>query len=169
DSRNRDASRISSGTEPKSWTASGRSAGEVSISLNAFGFFSRSERALTRSVVAKPNPPTSRTVSRKGRLVYPASGDRNKFDSNLRLPICTAIRMADSGAIDDLLHSLQPPDDSVVRNRERTVIWRSLPVARLCAGPERSNRLFGVRPPPEQPYRPQGSHLQPDWPCASPH
>lgn len=31
--------------------------------------FSRSERAFTRSVVARPRPPSSRTTSRKGRFV----------------------------------------------------------------------------------------------------
>ena len=65
----RAASRISSGTLPKSCTASGESAGVVSMSLKALGFFSMSERALTRSVVQSPTPPISRTTRRKGRLV----------------------------------------------------------------------------------------------------
>src|SRR5688500_14407261 len=52
------------------------------MSLNALGFFSSKDRALTRSVVARSSPPISRSVSRKGRFVYPAKGDRNKFDFN---------------------------------------------------------------------------------------
>ena len=63
------ASRISSGTEPKSCTARGRSRSLVSMSLSAFLFRSSSERALTRSVVHKSTPPTSRITSRNGRFV----------------------------------------------------------------------------------------------------
>ena len=67
--RNTAASRISSGTEPKSCTASGRSCAFVSMSLKAFGFFSSNDRAFTRSVVARSSPPSSRNVRRKGRFV----------------------------------------------------------------------------------------------------
>ena len=63
------ASRISSGTLPKSWMAIGRSSGEDATSLRAVGLRSRRERALTRSVVAQPSPPSSRTVTRMGKLV----------------------------------------------------------------------------------------------------
>ena len=38
--------------------------------------FSMSDRAFTRSVVARPSPPCLRTASRKARLVYPAKGAR---------------------------------------------------------------------------------------------
>jgi hypothetical protein len=37
--------------------------------LERLRIFSRSERALTRSVVQRPTPPISRTTRRKGRLV----------------------------------------------------------------------------------------------------
>ena len=63
------ASRISSGTDPNNWTARGWSAGQVSISFKAAPRCSNRDRALTRSVVARPMPPNSRTTSRKGRLV----------------------------------------------------------------------------------------------------
>ncbi len=63
------ASRISSGTAPNNWTARRFSAGQVLTIWRARLFFSRSERALTRSVVVQSTPPISRTVSRKGRLV----------------------------------------------------------------------------------------------------
>ena len=69
DSRNSAASRISSGTEPNNWTANGWSEGLVSINLSALGRFSSRERALTRSVVARPRPPASRSTSRNGRFV----------------------------------------------------------------------------------------------------
>src|SRR5882724_9830598 len=82
------ASRISSGTDPKSWTASGESSGRVSISLKAFSRFSSNERALTKSVVQRPTLPSSRTTSRNGKFVYPASGERNKFDGNVSEPNC---------------------------------------------------------------------------------
>ena len=80
------ASRISSGTLPNNCTARGRSSGQVSTSLNALYFFSINDRAFTRSVVARSNPPKARTVSRKGRLVYPANGDRKRFDLSSRAP-----------------------------------------------------------------------------------
>ena len=55
-------------------------ASQVSASSNARRRFSISERALTRSVVASPNPPHWRTASRNARLVYPASGARKNRD-----------------------------------------------------------------------------------------
>ena len=61
----------------------------VTTSFSAVGLCSSSDRAFTKSVVAQPRPPNSRTVSRKGRLVYPASGDRNRFDESG----CGPIRM----------------------------------------------------------------------------
>ena len=53
------------------WTATstGGATGWGAINFSAFGFFCRSERALTRSVVAKSKPPNSRMVNRNGRLV----------------------------------------------------------------------------------------------------
>ena len=69
DSTMRAASRISSGTAPKSCTASRCSAGAVRIICRARGLFSISDRALTKSVVVQSSPPISRTTSRKGRLV----------------------------------------------------------------------------------------------------
>ena len=39
-------------------------------------------------VVHNPTPPTSRTDNRKGRLVYPANGDRNKLDFSFSDPSC---------------------------------------------------------------------------------
>ena len=43
-------------------------------------------RALTKSVVAKPTPPNSRTILRNGKLVNPANGDSKYRDSNSKLP-----------------------------------------------------------------------------------
>jgi len=63
------ASRISAATLPKSWIERGRSSGQEATSLSAVGLRSRSDRALTRSVVAPSKPPISRIVSRIGRLV----------------------------------------------------------------------------------------------------
>ena len=56
------------------------------MSLKAFSRFSSSERALTKSVVQRPTPPSSLTTRRNGRFVYPASGERNKFDGNVSEP-----------------------------------------------------------------------------------
>ena len=81
------ASRISEATAPKSCTAHGRSSGEVATNSNALRLFSSKDRALTRSVVAMPHPPISRTVRRKGKLVYPARGDKNNGVANSRSPI----------------------------------------------------------------------------------
>ena len=64
-----------------------RTASFVSMSFIAFGLRSFSERALTKSVVHKSTPPTSRMTSRNGKFVYPANGERNKFDRNDNVPI----------------------------------------------------------------------------------
>ena len=69
DSQRAAASRISSGTLPKSWMESGRSSGDDSTSLRAVGLRSSRDRAFTRSVVAQPRPPSSRSVSLMGRFV----------------------------------------------------------------------------------------------------
>ena len=63
------ASRTSSATGPNNWTLSGRSSARVSINSNARRLPSSSERACTSSVVAQPNPPTSRMHQRNGRVV----------------------------------------------------------------------------------------------------
>ena len=63
------ASRISPGTLPKSWMERGWSPAHDSTSFSAVGLRSIRDRALTRSVVAHPKPPNSRSVIRIGRLV----------------------------------------------------------------------------------------------------
>ena len=88
DSRYCAASRISSGTAPNNCTANGLSASFVSMSLSALELRSSSDRALTRSVVARHRPPTSRSTSRNGRFVYPASGERNRLDFSWSDPNC---------------------------------------------------------------------------------
>ena len=50
-------------------------------------------RALTRSVVARPSPPRSRTVRRKASPVYPASGARKNRDGIATEPIRNGSRI----------------------------------------------------------------------------
>src|SRR3954471_19261377 len=73
--------------------ASGRSAGAEAMSFKAVGLRSSRERAFTRSVVAHARPPSSRMVRRMGRFVYPAKGERNRFEESSKGPSRTGATM----------------------------------------------------------------------------
>lgn len=83
---------ISSAFDPKICTAIGRSAGSVASRSIVRLTSSRMARALTRSVVQRPTPPTSRMDSRNGRFVYPASGARLNRDGSVSVPTRTGSR-----------------------------------------------------------------------------
>ena len=80
------ASASSSGTEPKSWMAVGRSASSICNMAKVFSFLYNSPLALTISDTVSPQP-NLRQMTRYGRSLMPAIGANATGTSNSIFPI----------------------------------------------------------------------------------
>src|SRR5688572_22017851 len=119
---------------------SGLSSAAVSINSSECRFRDSRWVARTRSVVASPRPPSSRSVSRNARWVYPASGARKYREGITREPSLNGGSVKETGGGD--------------RRETASVLISKMAEDHSCGGGGRTASIL--------------SQLGPAWQCAPP-